>query len=172
MFAVVTALCVWLAVQVNRAHEQRSAVAAIRRMGGEVYYDYHYKQIDGETSLAIDAQPTAPAWLLRWLGEDYLYRAVAVTPKLAHFSGGAGAFLGPALVANDFSNRTDEALEHIGRLRNLRILDLKSTQVSGAGLAHLKHLDKLRHLALPRMHVTQADVDELRTALPNCSIVR
>src|SRR4029077_3844228 len=34
MFVVVTALCVWMAVAVNRAHRQRDAVAAIKALGG------------------------------------------------------------------------------------------------------------------------------------------
>jgi hypothetical protein len=169
MFVVVTALCVWLAVQVNRAHQQAAAVAAIRRMGGEVYYEYHYRESGGETSLTIDAVPSAPAWLLDLLGEDFVYRAVAVTPKYTHFP---GKYLGPALNHNDFSDQTDDALRHIGRLRSLRVLDLKNTRVSAAGLAHLKRLAVLRHLTLIGTQVSTADFDEIQSALPNCRIVR
>jgi hypothetical protein len=38
LFVVVTILCVWLSVVVNRAHRQRDAVAAIEALGGEVGY--------------------------------------------------------------------------------------------------------------------------------------
>jgi hypothetical protein len=114
MFVVVTGICVWLAFQVNRAHRQAVAVIAIRRMGGEVYYEYQYLETDGETNLTINAVPTAPPWLLNSLGEDFVYRAVAVTPNYTHFP---GTFFGPALNHNDFSDRTDDAMEHIGHWR-------------------------------------------------------
>ena len=38
MFVVVTVLCVWLAVQVHRARELKSAVAAVEALGGKVVY--------------------------------------------------------------------------------------------------------------------------------------
>jgi hypothetical protein len=38
MFVVVTVLCVWLSVVVNRAHRQRDAVAAIDALGGLAEY--------------------------------------------------------------------------------------------------------------------------------------
>jgi hypothetical protein len=169
MFVVVTGICVWLAFQVNRAHRQAVAVSAIRRMGGEVYYEYQYLETDGETNLTINAVPTAPPWLLNSLGEDFVYRAVAVTPKYTHFP---GTFFGPALNHNDFSDRTDDALEDIGRLGSLRILDLQNTKVSDVGLAHLKKLAELRHLTLIGTQVSTVEVDEIQSALPSCRIIR
>ena len=45
---LVTVLCVWLAVTVNRARKQREAVEAIEELGGVVYYDY---QVDSSGTL-------------------------------------------------------------------------------------------------------------------------
>ena len=62
MFVVVTVLCVlcaWLAVKVNRAHRQRDAVDAIRRLGGYAAYE-----------------PAGPSWLRELLGDDFFAHVV------------------------------------------------------------------------------------------------
>ncbi len=49
-------------------------------------------------------------------------------------------------------------------------VDLHNTQVTDAGLVHLKGLTRLQTLNLYRSQVTDAGVKELRAALPNCRI--
>jgi hypothetical protein len=49
---------------------------------------------------------------------------------------------------------------------------LTSTQVTDAGLEHLKGLTSLKLLVLPDARVTDAGVTELKKALPNCHIHR
>jgi hypothetical protein len=44
---------------------------------------------------------------------------------------------------------------------------LEFTQVTDAGLAHLKGLTKLNYLTASRTHVTVAGLNELKQALPN-----
>ena len=50
--------------------------------------------------------------------------------------------------------------------------DLAGTQVTDAGLVHLKGLTKLKRLSLQGSQVTRAGVAELKKALPKCSIRR
>ena len=51
-------------------------------------------------------------------------------------------------------------------------LDLYGTQVTDAGLVHLKELTNLRELYLDETQVTDAGVAELKQALPNCKIIK
>ena len=49
---------------------------------------------------------------------------------------------------------------------------LMDTQVTDAGLEHLKGMTNLRYLHLGDTQVTDAGVNELKKALPNCRIDR
>ena len=52
------------------------------------------------------------------------------------------------------------------------VVDLDSTPVTDAGLAHLAGLTALESLRLSNTQVTDAGVAELQKALPNCEISR
>jgi len=86
----------------------------------------------------------------------------------------------------------DEGLQHLSGLKSLRWLDLDCTQVSDAGLVHLKGLDLTRlqlyrtnvagtdlmHLAgsglelltLGNVNLTSEAIAELQATMPNCRI--
>jgi len=49
-------------------------------------------------------------------------------------------------------------------------LRLYCTQITDAGLEHLKRLNKLKWLSLDGTQVTDAGVKKLKQALPNCQI--
>ena len=55
-------------------------------------------------------------------------------------------------------------------MRNLEYLDLNNTQVTDAGLEHLKGLEKLNWLLLKNTKVTDAGVNDLKHSLPNVDI--
>ena len=61
LFVLLTVLCVWLAVTVNRARKQREAVAAIEAVGGMVLYEHQYD----------DSEPPGPKWLRELVGDEY-----------------------------------------------------------------------------------------------------
>jgi hypothetical protein len=69
------------------------------------------------------------------------------------------------------TNVTDAGLVYIKRLSNLRLLNLTGTKVSSAGLRHLVDLHKLEYLELARKQITDADITELKRALPKLAIV-
>ena len=58
----------------------------------------------------------------------------------------------------------------ISDLEELQELHLFNTQVTDAGLVHLKDLAKLQKLNLNSTQVTGAGVAELQKALPDCQI--
>jgi hypothetical protein len=71
------------------------------------------------------------------------------------------------------STRVNNAgLAHLRRLTGLRVLWLYDTQVSDAGLVHLQGLSGLRVLNLRSTLVTRAGVDALQEILPQCEFRR
>ena len=56
-------------------------------------------------------------------------------------------------------------------MERLQTLNLRHTQVSDTGLAHLEGLASLETLYLNGTMVSDSGVKRLRAALPNCSIM-
>lgn len=71
------------------------------------------------------------------------------------------------------STRVNNAgLAHLHKLTGLRVLWLYDTPVSDAGLVHLRGLTGLRVINLRSTLVTSAGVDALQEALPQCEFRR
>lgn len=64
----------------------------------------------------------------------------------------------------------DEAMLHMSKLTNLHTLAVEGTQITNASILHLTKMKNLRTLYLSRTALTTADLDALRTALPNAKI--
>ncbi len=189
MFVVVTVLCVWLSVVVNRAHRQRDAVAAIEALGGTVKYYDPDMEPDPEAS---------EAFLRRWLPRDYLDEVRVVDlgsvqdpdAGLAHLHEMTGLHVlhlfgtqvkdaGLAHVQGltelrqlslSLTQVTDAGLEHLNGLTKMEWLSLDDTLITDAGLAHLQELTGLTWLSLGGTQVTQAGQAQFQQALPNCEI--
>jgi internalin A len=122
----------WL---VRRSQAQRDAVAAVKRAGGNVRYEWEYHTPN------IKAPPWRPKWLMEWVGVDYFGNVVYVNYR-------RGA--------------QDADLTHVGRLDRLARLDVSGPGVTDAGLAHLHALARLEYLT-PRSFVKYlADLPSLR----------
>jgi len=104
-----------------------------------------------------------------------------------------GVYCVQILFAPNFS---DEGLRHLAQKRNLKILDVLRTPISGAGLIYLKELPELQELGLAgtdvdndavdkivqlrhltRLDIRWTEIDEngvarLKQHLPNCRIIR
>jgi len=65
---------------------------------------------------------------------------------------------------------TDAGLEHLKGMSQLQHLYLNNTHVTDAGLEHLKGLTQLQELLLSGTQVTNEGVRKLQHALPNCKI--
>jgi hypothetical protein len=68
------------------------------------------------------------------------------------------------------STVTDDGLAHLQGLQKLSGLGLGGTKITDNGLAHLEKLQSLRYLWLPKNSVTQAGVEQLKEARPDLSV--
>ena len=171
----------WLGWYVPRVQVQRDAVAAIRKAGGSVAYDWQWGDYNPDI-IDPNGKPRAPKWLARNVGVDYVANVVHVNlvpqrgadanrandETLAHL-GRLGRLEHVNL--NDTAV-TDAGLAHLKGLTNLNGLDLWHTQIGDAGLAHLKSLLGLRLILLAGTRVTDDGVLELEQALPRVQILR
>lgn len=71
-----------------------------------------------------------------------------------------------------YTNITDAGLVHLRDLTKLYLLDLSHTDVADAGLVHLKELTNLYRLELYSTKVTDEGVSEFKQALPKCNVRR
>ncbi len=117
---------------------QRNAVAAIQKARGSVTYDWEWK--NGRPARP-SAEPPWPSWLVNTLGE--------------------GAF-GNVVAVDLFAGRADDALmTHIGRLTQLKRLNLSGTTLTGSGLTNLEKLTALEKLVLPNYPISDDDLAHL-----------
>jgi internalin A len=152
---LVLACGLWMGWRVNRANDQRRAVAAIRRAGGGVGYDHK-------------GRPWAPAWFRKPLGDEFFQEVTSV--QFLERSRLTDHDLAPLESLDRLDELaihgapiTDSGLKHISNLTELRILSLWETRgVSDAGLVHLAKLTKLQTLNLYRCDITDAGLVHLR----------
>ena len=81
-------------------------------------------------------------------------------------------FVSVVLVDFNETQVTDAGLMHLKGLTKLELLYLNRTQITDAGLEHLKGLTNLEDLWLNGTQVTDEGVKKLQQALPNCGIHR
>jgi len=171
----------WLGWYVHRVQVQRDAVAAIKKAGGSVAYDWQWGDYNPDI-IDSNGKPRAPKWLARKVGVDYVANVVHVNlvPRRANDPNKANdetlAHLGRLshlehLILTDTAV-TDAGLAHLKGLTNLNGLELWHTQIGDAGLAHLKGLVSLRLLLIAGTRVTDDGVLELEEALPRVQILR
>jgi hypothetical protein len=140
-------LCSWFALRKQKASRQKEAVAAIKALEGDVFYDY---QFDLSGRLTLKSQPSTPLWLRERLGDDFF--------NDVHF------------VGLESSKITDAEIEHVKCLTNLRWLRLNLSAITDEGLPKLNGLSRLEKLFIEDTKVTEDGVKRLQQALPNCKI--
>ena len=135
----------WLGWIANSA-ESSEAVAAIRRAGGGVVYEWRYPGGDFDPKEST----VWPEWILARFGEDYFYDVAEVN------------LFGKMAPDDDLSTRDRRriaaALAQIGYLRRLVILNLQGTDADDHALAGLRQLTRLRYLDLNGTRITDATI--------------
>ena len=76
----------------------------------------------------------------------------------------------PAELDFIFSMITDDCLEEIGTLRQLKVLRLDNTRITDEGLKALSNLSQLEHLGLSGTYVTDKGIQQLHDFKNHSSI--
>jgi hypothetical protein len=145
LFLVVVSLPLgWFAWEMQRARRQREAVEAINMAGGMPHYG-HPKDVNSVFSGALYFELRSQRWLGGWLGDDFTSKVSKVETLSRYFG--------------------DNDLTHVGTLTELRTLVLDHSEVTDAGLVHLKGLTNLEDLSLNNTRVTSMDFRDARCPL-------
>lgn len=164
LLLVVLAFGLWLGWRVDKARNQRLAVAAIREYGGEINYDWEYV---GDV-LTPGRQPLGPKWLRRMIGDEYFQEVAEVNLLPGTMAFGKGMSPRPERAADEVIPRlrafpalkrlslngnqaTDRAMETIGSLGDLEDLWMGEAYVTDAGFARLKRLKRLKYLHIDNL---------------------
>ena len=181
----------WLGSRVNRASEQRIAVAAVKADNGFVRYADEFKM--GPVNVPVGNAiwkpswgtliskkgPTKPSLFRRWLGDEYVREVVHVSLFVDIEKGSAGAPnnlprpLDDVLAALRSQSGiktlhlggdtiTDKGLASVAKLTDLRELVIWwATDITDAGVAHLSFLPKLRMVDISLSSLTDEAVRHL-----------
>jgi hypothetical protein len=161
-FGVRTMLCVLFVVSallgwwVNKALEQRRAIAEIRNVGGWVLYDF-------QEAMSI---PLRPKWVRERFGDDLFADAASVTlagyidkPKTRASDATleqVARLTALQSLSIDSEAITDKGLESIASLKSLRELEIDSCPITDKGLRAIANLKSLRELEIDSCPITDA----------------
>jgi hypothetical protein len=126
----------WLVRQVNKAREQRAVVAAVKKFGGWVHYGPDFV---GADSVNIK-RPSVPAWLRRWVGEEYFQDLTHVS--LAYNDDNK------VFQKNNNENDCSEILSQLSSIHELKSLWMRSWQATDEGLGFLRRNEGLEILSV------------------------
>jgi len=187
LLIVMTVLCIWGGITVNRVHRQKRAVEAVIRDGGYISYHYQSQPDNGApgfgrggyglgrggyvgrgafTGRWAPPKPPGPKWLREWLGDHYF-----VTPVLVQNRGQGAtdensiAYLKdmPSLETLSWREAKFEQsdFEAIGSLHQLRKLFVYYSNMNDEGLSKLKGMTNLEMLGLSGTEITDAGLAHL-----------
>lgn len=177
---------IWLGRHVERVKHQKQAVAVWRGLGAEIGFRHELTRSKlGVLYFDSQLSPPAPAAVRRLLGDEHFETPIRVrlvtSKKVASQDFAALAGL-PELETLEVYGRfqlTDTTLAQLGRLRRLERLVLANidgasdaSRISAAALDDLSRLGSLQELYLFDDVFSEADVESLRAALPDCKIGR
>ncbi|MEZ6072711.1 MAG: hypothetical protein R3C10_21220 [Pirellulales bacterium] len=141
-------LALTLGWQVNRASRQRRAVAAIRDLGGHVYYSHDIGGREAERNPV----GRATQWIGERFGRDLVDRVTWVDIEGVAVRDDdlvwIAAIPSLELLRIDGSEITAEGLEHFAALDRLEVLSLPNHRHLANGLVHLEGLGRLRSIVL------------------------
>jgi hypothetical protein len=171
LMVFVLIFAVFLGWRVNKARQQRRAVAAVQEYGGWVHFDYEF--VKGK--LTPGQEPWAPQWLRRMLGDEY-FREVSYVSLVYDSQGGKRVeianFKPCDLLLEQLASQTglkqllmrrtqatDEGLKYVGKMHALEELYIwDATSITDAGVAHLAGLKNLKNIHMDSSKMTDASL--------------
>jgi internalin A len=156
---------------IHRARVQREAVAAIRKAGGQVAYNWEWKNGHWVLRGGKPLTPNAPRWLVHTLGIDFFGHVALVNISLPDDPDEVFTHIGQLEGLEDLllsgSPPSDAALVHLNGLHRLRNLEINWTQhpnnarITDAGLSQIAKLINLEQLSLAYTQITDAGLAQL-----------
>jgi Leucine-rich repeat (LRR) protein len=134
---------------IHRAHVQRDAGLAIKRVGGHV--GYSWERSNGSW-ISPPPKPPGPDWVRRTLGPDFLDTVTYVflegepCDNEALRAACRLPWLEELTVVN--TSVTDASAEDLRQLKHLRSLDLRLNRMTSRPLRHIGGMSELRELTL------------------------
>jgi internalin A len=134
---------------IYRARVQQEGVAAIKHAGGNFAYS---RQRSNGWPVHPNAKPLWADWVRRALGPDLIDTVtyVSLNGRRCDDEALRAASRFPWLeeLIVEFTSVTDAGAENLGRLKNLRSLNLRLNEITGRPLRHIGELCELRKLRL------------------------
>jgi hypothetical protein len=159
--------CGWLAREIEQARKRRDILASVN-ISLQARIEKMIREIEASS------QPRSPLlqWLRSKLGNEFFEELTelsldAATDEELERVSQLTELRGLSIVTGSV---TDAGLKHLPPLTNLESLTLGDCPVTDKGVQVLKGLPKLKSLSLARTQVTEAGEEELRRAMPNCEI--
>lgn len=154
LLLLILAAVAWFGLRLARASRKRRAVAAIRELGGSVFYNCRYSE---SGTLARTGVP-GPRWLRGILGADFLAEAEGVLLTEACDLEGLADM---SVFWRPLPSLADADLRPLGDLTGLEWLALSGTVVGDAGLENIEELFELDRLWLCSTGLTDAGMVHL-----------
>lgn len=162
-----TLFCIWLGSIASYAHRQARAHARLKSLGGNFAYDYEFTPTLAK--LRIADERLSPDWLRKLIGEDF-FRSVVIVELTSECDATDDDLKALQAFPDVWEIRlpglkrvTDEGLQYLAGLHNLRNLNLRSINIEGHGLRYLSSLSKLEKLSIDEIPLIDEDLEHLES---------
>ncbi len=151
LLLLVVLIAIPLSWKVNRARNQRVAVAELQKLNARIIYDYEIVAINGSQTYR-NLPPPGPKRLTDLLGIEYFVEVIEVgsdSPQVTDETIALIAQALPELTFISFTSApevTDSGLIHLAEMHKLEGVCLFSKGITGVGLVHLTGLKRLKSL--------------------------
>ena len=139
----------------NRAHQQRDAVLAVRAAGGVILYE---DQFGADGNFNARAEPAAPEWLRNLLGDDFFRTPAGVD----NWNRESSADWFDFNARRELSDASERAL---CRLPTIKRLNFVGTSLSHGRLLVIESLNQLEELDLTERHLSDEECQQLAKVL-------
>ena len=155
--AIVAVGCGWIGRRMEQKRREREVLESLDRLRVGLAYDYQS---------GTGGKPPGPEWLRKLLGENFFTEVESVSlSNIQRTNDGLESIKELSQVRRLWlsdCNVADVGLEHLSGLTHLHELDLSGTFITDAGLPHLIALTRLESLRLRNTRITDVGAQELK----------
>lgn len=175
LLLLILVAALWLGWRVDKARRRRNAIAQVEKYNG--YVDFDYQFVNGNE--IPDAQPKAPTWLRRNLGDDYFRNVCRVYYSNQPLSDATLAPLKDLSAIEELSfsksfyhgkapvdpppgldRLTEAGLTRFDGLTRLRRLNIGYMELTGSMLRYLNHCTQLEELEITELENIEGGISD------------